>query len=188
MRAPTASSQVLRGLVPMGLVDFLAHRVRLLEREGRMGHDRQVLGAPVAYGDQVFDTLLDQLTRTVAGAVGRSVVPTYSFVRVYRGGDELVPHTDRAACEHSLSIQIESDSSADPWPLWLRDGHDEPIGIAQEVGDAVLYHGMNTLHWRDRYEGGRHVQAFLHYVSTSGPHSHLAWDGREGPGCPGVSW
>jgi hypothetical protein len=51
--------------------------------------------------------------------------------------------------------------------------------VDMQVGDAVLYRGMNIEHWREKYtEGQWQAQVFLHYVDADGPHADQKYDGR----------
>jgi hypothetical protein len=52
--------------------------------------------------------------------------------------------------------------------------------VNMQVGDAVLYRGMEVEHWREKYtEGQWQAQVFLHYVDADGPHADQKYDGRE---------
>jgi PKHD-type hydroxylase len=51
--------------------------------------------------------------------------------------------------------------------------------IDMQVGDAVIYRGMDIEHWRKKYtEGQWQAQVFLHYVDADGPHANQKYDGR----------
>src|ERR1700688_3699503 len=64
----------------------------------RMGQgDEQVPNTPNAYGDLFMDGLLSDLVPLVQQATGRMVFSTYSYLRVYKTGDTLGKHTDRAS-------------------------------------------------------------------------------------------
>ena len=79
---------------------------------GRMDPgDEQVPNTPNAYGDLFMDGLLNDLVPLVQHATGRMVFPTYSYLRVYKTGDVLVRHSDRAACEISVTLCLGYDAS-----------------------------------------------------------------------------
>ncbi len=50
--------------------------------------------------------LLWGLTGSIEQVLGRDLVPTYSYFRFYREGDICRVHSDRHACEHSLSLTV----------------------------------------------------------------------------------
>jgi hypothetical protein len=51
--------------------------------------------------------------------------------------------------------------------------------IYMDVGDAVLYRGMEKYHWREKYaEGKWQAQVFLHYVDADGPYKEWIYDKR----------
>jgi hypothetical protein len=57
--------------------------------------------------------------------------------------------------------------------------------VDMQVGDAVLYRGMEVEHWREKYtEGQWQAQVFLHYVDADGPHADQKYDGRTSLGLP----
>ena len=171
----------LPNLIGSELISFLVNYLAVREASGAFSPDDQVSGSFVIYGDPAFDALLLPVGAIVGQKLGKEVVPTYSFVRLYRRGNELVPHTDRPECEHSVTLMIKGDDTQ-PWPLWLRNRKEEPVSITQNPGDGLLYHGIETLHWRDSLKTDIHIQVFLHFVDAIGPNSHLRFDGRESLG------
>ena len=154
----------------------------VLEREafGAMAADPDWPGTPVAYGDVVMEHMLERLRPQVEAASGRRLFPTYSYLRLYKTGNALRPHLDRPACEISLSLNIGQEPPV-AWPLWLR-GSSGPHAVELQPGDAVMYRGMELEHWRDRYEGVRAAQVFLHYVDQDGLHADWKFDKRDALG------
>lgn len=98
------------------------------------------------------------------------MLPTYSYARVYANGDELKKHTDRPACEVSVTLHLGSDGTK--WPIWFTKPNGEKISYDLQPGQAVIYLGMVSEHWREKFEGKEYVQVFLHYVRFNGEH----WD------------
>jgi hypothetical protein len=129
-----------------------------------------------SYADPAFDGLLEFLRPRIEAASGKRLHPTYSYYRMYHRGDVLEPHTDRPACEISVSLHIGSVSGA-PWPLNI-EGPAGAFAATLGPGDALLYRGMELRHWRDAFEGQQYVQVFLHYVDADGPHAARKFDGR----------
>ena len=141
------------------------------------GGDLQVPHSPGAYGDPAFDGLLEYLRPKIEALCGLALHPTYSYFRIYKRGDVLAPHTDREACEISVTLNIGQEP-ADPWPIYLqRDGCRQEFVL--QPGEALLYRGCDWEHGRDVYPGDRLVQVFLHYVDRNGPHAALKFDGRK---------
>ena len=101
--------------------------------------------------------------------VGEYLVPTYCFSRIYRTGDTLPKHEDRAACEVSLTIHLDGDEE------WLFGCYDKQLSL--NPGDAVLYLGHIVPHYRvDPYRGKEYLQFFMHYVRTRGCHNKVYFD------------
>jgi len=163
------------------LLQYLLGRVRAGSMQ--MG-DGQVRQTPAQYGCPVTELLLDTLCPLVQRSTGLSLFPTYSYMRVYKYGDVLKAHTDRPACEVSLSLALGCDAGQ-PWPIYI----DVPEGakrIVLEPGDAVLYRGIECMHWREALDGSYAAQVFLHYVDQAGPHAAHKFDGRTHLNYPGA--
>lgn len=132
-------------------------------------------------------TFLWGLTPLVAQLAGAPVLPTYCFFRLYQGGDRLRVHSDRAACEHSLSLTL-GDSDGEAWPLDVgqlpaRPGVEEDFGgepftsLDMRSGDAVLYRGVDRRHGRVVPNPNRwSAHLFCHWVTADGPNKHLAFE------------
>jgi hypothetical protein len=143
--------------------------------------DEQCPKSKSIYGVQPFEFLLNQLTPLFSQVTGKNLLPTYSYARLYKPGEELKNHTDRASCEITATITLGFDGNV--WPIYVGDSIDKrnPIGINMEVGDAVLYFGTEKHHWREIYtEGKWQTQVFLHYVDADGKHKDWEYDKRCG--------
>jgi hypothetical protein len=133
------------------------------------------------------------LTPLMSRLVGRELLPTYDLFRVYRAGDVCRVHSDREACEHSLSLTLDySDGKA--WdlqvgkrPLAGRQKHltddfegEEHASIAMQPGDAVLYRGIHRRHGRTEPNPNRwSAHLFLHWVERDGPYRDQAFQGTD---------
>lgn len=135
------------------------------------------------------------LTPLVSRLVGRELLPTYDLFRVYRAGDICRVHSDREACEHSISLTLDY-SDGKPWPLQI--GHvplpgrqkrltedfegEEHVSIAMQPGDAVLYRGIHRRHGRTEPNPNRwSAHLFLHWVERDGAYREEAPAARGDP-------
>ncbi|HLL30146.1 MAG TPA: hypothetical protein VK403_04035 [Allosphingosinicella sp.] len=122
------------------------------------------------------------LTPLVSHLVGRELLPTYDLFRIYRAGDICRVHSDREACEHSVSLTLDY-SDGKPWPLQigrvplpsrqkrLSDDFEgeEHVSVGMEPGDAVLYRGIHRRHGRTEPNPNRwSAHLFLHWVERDG--------------------
>ena len=169
---------VLRGLLPRSTTEkLLNHVMKVSADSGFTSGDEQVPGTPAVYADPAMEHLLERLGPIVESTTGILVYPTYSYYRVYKKGDCLKKHRDREACEISLSLSLGYEPN-EAYPFWLDAG----LGaqeILMEPGDAVLYRGIEVLHWRNEFTGDYAAQVFLHYVDRHGPHKEYKYDKRE---------
>jgi hypothetical protein len=177
---------VVRALVPAATVATVRAHLEQSAAAGRMRMqgDDQVPGTPSAHGDPLLDNLLYDLCPSIEACAGLALYPTYSYARLYKYGDTLLPHRDRAACEISVSLNL-GQVPDEPWALYVRG----PAGTAEALlrpGDVLLYRGIDLPHWRHAYEGQRLAQVFLHYVDQNGPHRDEKFDRRPALGTAGV--
>jgi hypothetical protein len=142
-----------------------------------MKPDTRVPGTPAASSDPYMEDLLEELVTTIEHITGLCLYPTYSYFRVYKFGDILEKHTDRSACEISVSVALGYVSSA-PWSIWL-EGPKGATQIEMHAGDAVIYRGIDCPHWRDAFGGTLAAQVFLHYVDQNGPLAEWRFDKRK---------
>jgi len=131
------------------------------------------------------------LTPIVSQILGRDLLPTYDYLRLYRAGDVCRVHSDRYSCEHSLSLTL-GYSDGRPWALEVETARSEPsaqvdagfgegarAAVAMAVGDAVLYQGVHHRHGRTRPNPNRwSAHLFLHWVDRDGPYREHAFDGQ----------
>ena len=130
-----------------------------------------------SYADPAFEGLLEFLRPQIEACTGLPLYPTYSHFRIYKRGNQLRRHRDRAACEFSVSLNI-GQLPAEPWPIFV-EGHCGIRRVLLMPGDALLYRGIDLFHWREPYAGQQLVQAFLHYVDRNGPHADQRFDRRK---------
>ncbi|VXC86928.1 hypothetical protein [Sphingomonas sp. AX6] len=131
------------------------------------------------------------ITPLISSIVGRDLLPTYDYLRLYREGDVCRVHHDRLSCEHSLSLVLDY-SDGEIWDLQVGSVATEPsarveedfgsepfASIAMRVGDAVLYRGVNHRHGRMAPNPNAwSAHLFLHWVDKDGPHRDHAFDGK----------
>ncbi len=160
----------LSGLLPAFHVGALRRYYRYHTRMGTFTlGDEQTPGRYVAYDEPVTRYVHQQLARTVSDIVRRVVAPTYSYLALYQGGATLDPHTDREACQYTVSLCV--DATPDPvtygaWPLSLMTA-EGPLQFLLGIGDALLFRGRELAHWRDRLPEGYTASSVLfHFADT----------------------
>lgn len=123
------------------------------------------------YADPLMESLMVNKIGLMEKETGLELLPTYAFWRMYTVNADLKKHTDRPACEVSVTVNIGSDGTK--WPIYM-DG----IEINLEPGDAVIYLGCEVEHWREEYTGDWQAQTFLHYVDKNGKNREWFKDKR----------
>jgi hypothetical protein len=140
--------------------------------QSNFGNDEQVELCRASSDFFPFWQILVDKNLEIGNLLGKKVMPSYTYSRMYLNGAELVPHTDIECCELDVSIHMDGDK---PWPIWL-DTPNGPASVTLESGDALFYLGNKTVHWREPYDGDWYVNAFLFYVFSDGPNRHLLFD------------
>jgi hypothetical protein len=112
-----------------------------------------------------FLELLYEKTQEISEIIGESILPTYCYSRIYKKGSDLKKHTDKDACEISITINLSGDEE---WLFFIENPAGDEKSILLNPGDAILYLGCTAPHWRNEYLGEEYTQVFLHYVLSKG--------------------
>ena len=145
--------------------------------------DKQVPNTYSFYADICMETLLQKLLSEMEMQTGLNLVPTYSYARIYKKGDVLERHIDRASCAISCTMFLGGEK----WPIYLQDKEGTEHKVDLEQGDMLIYKGDKLDHSRDKFEGEHCVQVFLHYNDKedySTDHGPIKYDGRLHLGLP----
>ena len=146
-----------------------------LKEQGKLVQDDQCPLSDAVYGDPIFDKILQKFAVPIGAAVGRQLLPTYTYARIYRPGEILKKHKDRPACEISATMTLGFDAK-NVWPIFFDEQKEIPVAL--EIGELAVYKGCEILHWRTAFKGNWHVQVFFHYVDANGPYKDHVRDGR----------
>ena len=146
--------------------------------------DTQIPNTYSHYADPVMETLLVKMLPVMKQNTGLDLIPTYSYARAYKKGDELKRHKDRPSCEISTTLNL----GGDPWPIFIEPSGEtgkEGTKVLLEVGDMLVYSGCELEHWREPFDGNICGQVFLHYNHVNGPFADKnKFDGRPMLGLP----
>jgi hypothetical protein len=154
--------------------------------------DAQAPNAYSNYGDLVFDTLLASTLQSISKTIDKTLLPTYSYYRLYVEGNELIKHIDRSSCKISSTLCLGYDvSNVDQqmyndynWAMWAKGYTGEETAINLQPGDMIIYRGDQIEHWREKFLGLNHAQVFLHYNESDDPSN--MFDGRMELGLPKI--
>nr|WP_199040766.1 hypothetical protein [Dyella sp. ASV24] len=133
------------------------------------------------YADALGESLLVAIKPRIEAIVGKQLVPTYSLARIYTPESRLTKHVDRKACEISATVTVGYRNVASLWPIFVESrGQDVPITL--DIGDAMIYRGMDLPHWREQLPEGAWCQLFFHFVDAHGELLCQTYDGRSSLG------
>ena len=150
-------------------------RDALLAMGSKEGYnDPTVPGCFSWYSPLCFEALSLYVQPKVEKMLGTDLLPTYSYGRIYTEGSELEKHTDRRSSQLAVNVSLARDIQWDLHFEWK--GQDLMVDL--KPGDVVIYSGDTIPHWRDKYTGKEHVNAFLQFVYADGPYAALKYDAR----------
>jgi len=171
---------LVKGILPPPILEYLKVYYAILMTNDRFYADDQCPLSLSLGGDPALDALLEWIRPEVSRLVGFDLAPTYSYTRRYAKGEVLTRHTDRAACEISVTVSIQIPKGAGPSVVHLKPPNCGETSVEMYEGDACVYAGTEVEHWRDRFRQGGYIQLFLHFIGKAGPnYPGLMFDGRQ---------
>ena len=173
---------VVEGFIDRRLARILYDVLLLRQWRGESKRDDQVPDAHSHWGDCTLDAVLIGLLPDFEAVTGCTLLPTYSYARLYLQGHSLPRHRDRQACEIAATIHL-GHSGAEPPPIRFA----QDVAVSQKPGDAVVYFGDRIEHWRDPFAGTNFGQMFLNYVRADGARRGYVHDGRRDAFPPSLS-
>ena len=142
------------------------------------------------YADGVIETVLSLATPMIEEIVGKKLMPTYSWARLYEHETSMHKHVDKSECDVSATLTLgyelhnmeDKDKESYCWPIFFGDvsgrkgTEGKPIQLLP--GQMCVYQGTKIEHWREPFRGVHHAQVFLHWVERKEENEHLYIDSR----------
>ena len=159
--------------------EFLANEMQLSYNlfPEAFSNDPQCPDSLAIYDMWAFVELLVEKIPFMTSVMEEPMFPTYSYARLYKKSEVLTKHTDRDACEVSVTLHLSNDGVE--WPIYFETPDKEIASVNLKPGQAVVYLGNIAPHWRETYEGSDYRQVFLHYVRARGGNREYYFDKRK---------
>ena len=171
---------LVKGILPQTILEYLKVYYAVLLANNRFSNDSECPSSLSLGGDAALDAVLEWIRPEVSRLVGFDLAPTYSYTRQYARGEVLTRHTDRDACEISVTASIQIPKGAGPSVVHLKPPNFQETKVEMFEGDGCVYAGTEVEHWRDRFRVGGYIQLFLHFIAKHGRnYPRLTFDGRE---------
>src|SRR4029077_6770621 len=171
---------LVKRMLPEMMLQYLKVYYAILTANNRFSNDGQCPLSLSVGGDAALDAMLEWIRPEVSRLVGFDLAPTYSYTRQYARGEVLTRHTDRAACEISVTASIQIPKGAGPSVVHLKPPTLDETKVEMFEGDGCVYAGTEIEHWRERFRVGGYIQLFLHFIAKHGRnYPRLTFDGRQ---------
>jgi hypothetical protein len=173
---------IIRDAVGKETCELLSRTIKQGESIWRYNNSQQYKGDELVeksfslYGVNCLESLSEMLLPQIESVTGKTLVPTYTYCRIYYTGAEMAKHLDRPSCEYSATLTLSVTNK--PWEICLEDLMGNTRALSLDVGSMCVYTGMKVPHWRLPYKGEEQIQAFIHYVDVNGPCADFKYDGR----------
>lgn len=172
---------VIRNFLEEDFVKFIQDYffIRITAGHSKKG-DEQSPFSHSFYSDPLIETILDNSCESLSELTGVSLLPTYTYARLYAKGEELVCHRDRPSCEISATLALGVPEGEEISSIYFTPNEDlsDVKEIILNPGDLCLYRGCDLFHWRKPFTQRWYLQAFLHYVNADGEYKDNIYDGR----------
>jgi hypothetical protein len=193
MTFKTELYEVVKNAIPEELLKFVNTELELLKKVSYLSNgvdesnttyfqDDQCKNSFPWYGSFCTETLGLYLQPKIEEVTGKTLYPTYTYMRLYYTGSDMARHTDRPSCEYSATICISNDP--EPWEIYFENLKGEEKAIYLQPGDMIVYKGDILPHWRNEYKGNRQAQVFTHFVDANGKYRDYIYDRRPYLGFP----
>ena len=154
-------------------------------------HDdnEQVEGSIARYYHPFQRKAFTIVKKTIEDALIEKLYKTYYYDRFYFAGQDLPFHSDRAACEISVTIHCSTNLN-EKWPIYIKSREGNIVGVDLNPGDGMIYKGVERPHWRLPMPGVKrnkirkilgmdelyYHQVFFHFVLANGMRSYYQGD------------
>lgn len=162
--------------------DRIYDKMNILRKAGQGGHD-DFCDKSWSFYSFASPQFIEKIKHGMEETFDLELMYTFDYSRIYMEGETLRPHTDRAMCEYSATINIRNMDQ--PWTFYYRDPITEKENsINMMKGDAVLYRGSEVEHWRNELVGPDVYQTMIFYCTKE---LFEAQDPNKRPGEQGYS-
>ena len=135
-----------------------------LDRYEHKPDEIQVRGSLARYWHPQYRAIHSGIRLKLEKAIGCKLYNTYYYDRFYFAGQELTRHTDRDACEISVTVHVSTNlpEPQSKWPICIKTPDTytdetrseilvpgEERSVSLEPGDGMIYKGCERPHWRD---------------------------------------
>lgn len=171
---------VIPDFLDAGDRDFVDKSMETSRRLDRMLCKDNIVpqGADEEYSPVTGELMLRHYRQKVEGLIGRELLESFAYWRIYDHGTELLRHIDRDAVEIGATVTVRAEPEGECSPLFMEDLQGNVHRLDMPPGTGVIYMGTKLPHWREPIEAQEQWQMFLCYVLKDGDFAGEHLDGR----------
>jgi hypothetical protein len=160
----TQAYVVVRQLIHPLHCEALRQFADALRGQGLLREDpskRRFRGGPprqVGHGYPAMQYFHEQIEALVQRLTDKRLRRNYACLFHYPAGSCLPPHRDFSHCRLAVSVTLDRTSLASDLTL-VRERGADPIVVALNPGDAVIYYGEQLIHYREPLPPGESTTA-----------------------------
>jgi hypothetical protein len=186
----------IKEFLPQQILNLMySYSVIKFSNQKKFNIDSQTNSLISDYGDYLMETIMDISTPVIEQNVGKKLWPTYSFLRVYDKGSDLPIHIDRPSCEYTVALCLGADPVNIPYDIFVGEEDEnsdykyynnekeyKKYRIEHKFpmlpNNALIFKGMDKIHWREICNHDHFITVFLHYVDQEGQYKEYKLDKR----------
>jgi len=186
----------IKEFLPQDILNICySYSILKFSNQKKFNIDSQSNSLVSSHGDNLMETIMDMSTPIIEQNVGKKLWPTYSYLRVYDKGSDLKIHKDRPSCEYSVALCLGADPINQPYEIFVGEednqsdykyynnkGEYKRYRIEHKFpmvpNNALIFQGMEKIHWRETCNHDHFITVFLHYVDQEGPYKEYKFDKR----------
>ena len=122
------------------------------------------------YNDDIITRFLHiKLLPLIENIINKKLVPTYTYLSLYRKGAELDIHSDRKECEYTVSYLIDKSEDSN-WAIYFNKkrgnmsiNKNDLLELYCNNNEFLLFEGINHLHFRNELKFDYYNILLFHY-------------------------
>ena len=172
--------ELIQSALDKNFREYILNQLHIMGKNGQLIGNNQVEEEQIIYAPAPLEALMLNIQPHIEKIVGRPILPSFSFLWIYKKGGKIKKHVDRESIDIAATLNIKSSEDT-PWPLHIQN-KDNVISIDTAEGDILVFDGKSNEHWRNKCTLDWRLQAQFFYVYADGSNAKNYLDYRKSLG------